>query len=180
MSELAGWSNFYVIAGSSAGALIGLQFVVMTLIADIPSAGSDELALNAFGTPIVFHFSVVLLLSAIINAPWHSAFTAAICCGAAGFVGMLYAVVVAWRVHKQSAYEPELEDRIFYVLLPMVAYAVLTASAFVAAAHLRQALFVVAGSALALLFIAIRNTWDTVTYHVLVQRRKRRERLAGK
>ena len=36
MTALAGWENFYVIVGSSAGALIGLQFVVITLIADIP------------------------------------------------------------------------------------------------------------------------------------------------
>jgi hypothetical protein len=34
MSALAGWENFYVIVGSSAGALIGLQFVVVTLIAN--------------------------------------------------------------------------------------------------------------------------------------------------
>ena len=34
MSLLAAWQNFYVIVGSSAGALIGLQFVVITLIAD--------------------------------------------------------------------------------------------------------------------------------------------------
>jgi hypothetical protein len=32
MTTLAGWENFYVIVGSSAGALIGLQFVVITLI----------------------------------------------------------------------------------------------------------------------------------------------------
>ena len=33
-SILTPWSNFYVIAGSSAGALTGLMFVVITLIAD--------------------------------------------------------------------------------------------------------------------------------------------------
>jgi len=32
MTALSGWENFYVIVGSSAGALIGLQFVVITLI----------------------------------------------------------------------------------------------------------------------------------------------------
>ena len=36
MSDLAQWESFYVIIGSAAGALIGLQFVVMTLIADRP------------------------------------------------------------------------------------------------------------------------------------------------
>ena len=32
MSELAAWDRFYVIAGSAADALIGPQFVVLTLI----------------------------------------------------------------------------------------------------------------------------------------------------
>jgi hypothetical protein len=32
MAELAAWDNFYVTVGSAAGALIGLQFVVMTLV----------------------------------------------------------------------------------------------------------------------------------------------------
>ena len=36
MTALEGWENFYVIVGSSAGALIGLQFVVMALVADRP------------------------------------------------------------------------------------------------------------------------------------------------
>ena len=34
MPELNEWDSFYVIVGSVAGALIGLQFVMLTLIAD--------------------------------------------------------------------------------------------------------------------------------------------------
>jgi hypothetical protein len=34
MSDLAKWDSFYVIVEPSAGALIGLQFVVMTLERD--------------------------------------------------------------------------------------------------------------------------------------------------
>jgi hypothetical protein len=36
VSEFAEWDSFYVIVGSAAGALIGLQFVVLTLIAERP------------------------------------------------------------------------------------------------------------------------------------------------
>jgi hypothetical protein len=32
MSELAKWNTFYAIVGSAAGTLIGLQFVMMSLI----------------------------------------------------------------------------------------------------------------------------------------------------
>jgi len=42
MSELAKWDSFYVIVGSAAGALIGLQFVVITLIAERPPAGAAK------------------------------------------------------------------------------------------------------------------------------------------
>ena len=40
MTLLSGWENFYVI-GSSAGVLIGLQFVVVTLIAERPPRDAD-------------------------------------------------------------------------------------------------------------------------------------------
>lgn len=42
MSELTEWGSFYLIVGSAAGALIGLQFVVMTLIAERPLLRADD------------------------------------------------------------------------------------------------------------------------------------------
>jgi len=53
MTALAGRQNFYVIVGSSAGALIGLQFVVLSLITDMPSARADAEAGDAFATPTI-------------------------------------------------------------------------------------------------------------------------------
>src|SRR5205085_12673274 len=73
-----GWTNFYVIVGSSAGALIGLQFVVRPLIAGRPTARGEAQAGDAFSTPSVVHFGVVLLLSAIVSAPWDGAGTLAV------------------------------------------------------------------------------------------------------
>jgi hypothetical protein len=69
MPPLGGWEDFYVIVGSSAGALIGLQFVVITLIAGRPVARGEAQAGEAFSTPSVVHFGVVLLLSAVVSAP---------------------------------------------------------------------------------------------------------------
>jgi hypothetical protein len=71
MTPLAGWENFYVIVGSSAGALIGLQFVVMTLIVNRPIAPGLAQAGSAFASPTIVHFGAVLLLSAAQCAPWH-------------------------------------------------------------------------------------------------------------
>ena len=70
MTALNGWENFYVIVGSAAGALIGLQFVVVTLAAERPALPMAE-AGAAFATPTIVHFGVVLLLSAVASVPWH-------------------------------------------------------------------------------------------------------------
>ena len=54
MPELTQWDNFYVIVGSSAGALIGLQFVVVALIADVARPRADAQASAAFQLPAWF------------------------------------------------------------------------------------------------------------------------------
>ncbi|HTN73493.1 MAG TPA: hypothetical protein VMO00_20595 [Methylomirabilota bacterium] len=163
MTVLEGWENFYVIVGSSAGALIGLQFVVITLIAAKPIARVDALAGGAFATPSVVHFGVVLLLSAIASAPWKEIIIVSFLWGLAGVCGFVYVVVVARRMRVQSAYQPVFEDWLFHVLLPIAAYAVLAISAYAGHSHARSALFFVGAAALLLLFIGIHNAWDDTT-----------------
>ena len=175
MTELSGWENFYVIVGSSAGALIGLQFVVITLIADLPVVRDAERAGSAFATPTVVHFGAALLLAAILSAPWHGIGPAAVLLGIAGISGLVYSVIVTHRTRRQTAYKPEFEDWLFHVLLPFAAYATLALSAYAARSHARQALFGVAVAALLLLFIGIHNAWDAVTYHVFVKKREHEE-----
>lgn len=171
MTVLDGWDSFYVIVGSAAGALIGLQFVVMTLIADrppTPAAGA------AFATPTIVHFGAALLLSALLRAPWQIITIAAFLWGLIGLSGIIYVVIVARRMRVQTFYIPEFEDWFFYALLPLAAYAVLVLSAFAAPFHTREALFGVGAAALMLLFIGIRNAWDSVAYHVFVSRGDRK------
>jgi hypothetical protein len=167
MPELAEWDSFYVIVGSAAGALIGLQFVVLTLIADKPPVGAQE-AGAAFGSPTIVHFSVALLLSALLHAPWQTITMAAECWAVVGFGGVAYTVIVIGRMRKQPVYKPQFEDWLFHSALPFVAYATLAMSAFQAASHTHDALFGVGGAVLLLLFIGIHNAWDNVAYHVLV------------
>jgi len=173
MTSLAGWENFYVIVGSSAGALIGLQFVVMTLVADIPIAQSQAGA--AFATPTIVHFGTVLLLAGIQTAPWHGLGVVALLWGVLGVSGIAYATVVARLMRMQTVYAPVFEDWLFHVALPFAAYATITASAFVSRANARTALFTIAAAVLLLLFVGIHNAWDAVTYHVFSKRAERRK-----
>ncbi len=175
MTELSGWANFYVIVGSSAGALIGLQFVVMTLVANMPITRGAAQAGDSFATPTVVHFGVVLLLSAAACAPWQGIAAVAVLWGFVGLCGVVYSVVVARRVRSQTIYETVFEDRLFHVLLPLAAYAMLAVSAWAASLYPRRALFFVGGAALLLLYVGIHNAWDTVTYHVFVKQHEQKE-----
>jgi hypothetical protein len=70
----------------------------------------------------------------------------------------------------QTVYQPEFEDRLFHVLLPLVAYSLLALAALAAPSHTREALFGVGAAALLLLFVGIHNAWDFVFYHVFVKK----------
>jgi len=170
MTELAGWENFYVIVGGSAGALIGLQFVALSLIANQPLARANAQTGGTFSTPTIIHFSAVLALSAILSAPWDGITAPGYVYGVMGCAGVIYSAGVAWRIRRQTAYKPEFEDWLFHVILPLVAYGILVACAIATRQRSREALFGVGGAALLLLLIGIHNTWDAVLYHVFTRR----------
>jgi hypothetical protein len=163
------WENFYIIVGSSAGALTGLQFVVMALVADSP-ARTDTSTIDTFGTPTVVHFCAVLLVSAILSAPWPALSQAAAAIGILGAAGVIYGLIVVRRARRVTGYKPELEDWIFHCVLPLVAYLTLLIAGVTLTFRHVPALFGVALFALILLFVGIHNAWDTVTYVTLALR----------
>jgi len=171
MSELAEWESFYVIVGSAAGALIGLQFVVLTLIAERPPIRAAE-AGAAFATPTIIHFCAALLLSALLRAPWQTVLPAAVLWAVIGIGGMAYTLIVMRRM-RMTHYRPGLEDWLFHAVLPFVSYALLVPAFFVEATYTREALFSVGATTLLLLFIGIHNAWDGVAYHVFVNLTRR-------
>jgi len=175
MTALAAWQNFYVIVGSSAGALIGLQFVVLSLIANRPTAQVDPQAGGAFATPTIIHFSTVLTLAGILSAPWDGVDAPRVLCGAVELTGVAYAAIVTGRMRRQTAYRPEFEDWLFHILLPFAAYLTLAVSAYAAGSHSHEALFCVGAAVLLLLFIGIHNAWGAVTYHVFFKKQEQQE-----
>ena len=164
------WESFYVIVGAAAGALIGLQFVVMTLLADKPRLATPE-AGAAFATPNVVHFSAALLLSCLMRVPWHGIEPAALAWGTVGFAGIVYLVIVMRRMRSQRTYQPDWEDWTYHFVLPLLAYALLLVSALAVRSHVEEAEKAVAAATLLQLFIGIHNSWDTIVYHVLVRMR---------
>ena len=166
MSALSEWQSFYTIAGSAAGALIGLQFVVLTLIANLPRRVASSQGAAVYSTPTIVHFTTVLVLSGAMVAPWQSVAPVAVLVGLAGVAGVIYSALNA-RVMRHAAYRPEMEDWVFHAVLPLLAYAVMAGSSVAGFAQMHEAgLFGIAGKIALLLLIGIHNAWDTVTYHV--------------
>ena len=162
--HLSNWDNFYVIVGSSAGALIGLQFVVITLIAGTGKVDSKQV--SAFGTPTVIHFSAALLISAILSAPWETLAGLRAILGIFGVIGIAYSVRAILHAVQQKTYEPELEDWLWFFALPLLGYVILFVAAALLVSQTLRALFMIAGVSLTLLFVGIHNSWDTVTFVV--------------
>ncbi len=163
---LTSWESFYVIVGSSGGALIGLQFVVITLIAERRELATSD-SLSAFGTPTVVHLTGALLVSAIMSAPWPSLLPVSVALMMCGLGGLAYGAVVIRRARRQTTYEPVWEDWLWYAALPCTVYAVVGLAAAFMPVHPETTSFVIGGAALALLLIGIHNAWDTVT-HIVV------------
>jgi hypothetical protein len=130
-------------------------------------------ASGAFLTPTIVHFSAALLLSGLLRMPWHTVAPAAILWGVTGFSGLVYAGVIVRRTLKQGAYKLDADDWAFYVAMPPLPYAALVVAALLSSHHTHEALLVVGGASLALLFLGIRNAWDSVAYHVFVNMAKR-------
>ena len=176
---LAAWENFYIIVGSTAGALIGLQFVVLALITEAGMLRGSGESLGAFASPNVVHFCAALLVSAIFSAPWGGLGPPGIAIAVAGAAGFVYSVAVLRRARRQRDYQPVLEDWIWHAALPLIAYAALVHAGIQLARVSTDVLFIVGGAALLLVFIGIHNAWDTVTYVTLERARERREKEAA-
>jgi hypothetical protein len=168
MSPLTAWVNFYIIVGSSAGALTGLTFVAVTLIAETRQRASGQ-GIAAFTTPTAVEFGTVLLISAVLSAPWSSFVPPAVLLGLCGLIGMLYAVVVMRRQRRFDDYTPVLEDWLRYAALPLVANTALLVAAILLPGNPEAALFVIGGVMVLLLFLGISNAWDIVTYIAVEQ-----------
>ncbi len=162
-SLLTSWANFYVMTGSSSAALIGLMFVVITLVTGTERARRSHEGTANFSTPTVVHFAGVLLLSAIISAPWHAAVYPCVILALAGLFGAAYVVRVAYRIKRMPGYTADTEDRIWHTLLPLLAYGAIFAGAIMLLTLTAQALFLLASAVVMFLFIGIHNAWDIVT-----------------
>jgi hypothetical protein len=172
-SQVSAWSTFYATMGTSAAALTGLVFVVVTLIRDVESMQPNEEGLATFTTPTVIHFCTALYVSAVFIVPWRAYGGVAILVGLGGLYGVIYVLRVIHRTMHldRDTYIPDAEDWTWYGVVPLLAYLAIFGGALTLPHGALQALFAIAGGVLLLMFVGIRNAWDVVTYLAIRDRR---------
>ena len=177
---LSDWQSFYVIVGSSAAALTGLTFIVITIAADdgeLASSASARLSgLRVFITPTAVHFGTALWLSALMCIPGQTALTLWVLLAGTGFAGLVYCVILLGRMlGKAFGYTPLASDWIWSILAPAAAYLALAGTGFMMPHRPTSSLYAVSGVAMLLLLIGIHNAWDVVVW-ITTERHARRER----
>ncbi len=148
------------------------MFVAITLIAGIEQHESTlNAGISAFNTPTVLHFCAVLLMAAILSAPWQAFSSIGILLGLLGLGGVLYLVIVMRRMRRVPLCQTPLTDWLWYVAFPLSAYIVLIVAALVLPVNPAPGLYIFGAVMVALLFLGIRNAWDLVTYFTVVRSR---------
>src|SRR3954469_15547448 len=160
-----GWENFYLIVGPSAGALIGLMFVVVTLTAG-RERDQTEQGKHLYTSPIVWHLAVVLLLSGTAVAPTIGPRLFGVLTGGVALLGMLMGIRSAVGIARGqlTAAEDNRFDTWWYGIIPTIVYVGLAGAAV---AVLRGATWsedAIAVALMALLLVSIHAEWDLVTF----------------
>ena len=157
-----GWGEFYLLVGSAAAVLIGLIFVVISLMQD-RSRSTVLAGSRLYMGPIVLGVSFVLVLSAAALTPGI---------GRAEFAAIAAAVALwgivrgAMSISGIAGLKDEVHwtDIWFYGVMPSLLYAGLGAVAWAVWQEKGWGLAGLAGFITLSLLLAIRNEWDLITW----------------
>ncbi len=175
MSEpLQGWHEFYFLVGTSAAALTGLMFVVVSInpenIGRRPASGT-----RGFVTPTMVFFTTAFLVSALLLAPGLPQRSLAVLLMATGIGGILYMLWTRVHYHWRHGFPDQAptrdaEDLVFFVSLPYVSYALLCLAALGLWLEKGYGAPTLAVATMLLVVTGIHNAWDLVIW--MAQRRK--------
>jgi hypothetical protein len=156
---LSSWHEFYGLLGTASAALIALLFVAVSIATGVMTQDAESRRNTAtYMSPVVFHYANVPFLSLIALVPTQTFESFGVVIGIASIGSVIYSIVIAVRVHGNPI--SDLPDRLCYGVIPAFCYA---SGLVVAALLLRENPFgldLLAGAALLLLVINIRNAWD--------------------
>ena len=156
------WHDYYILIATVAVTIIGAMFVVAS-IASPWLTPAKAMQSRAFLSPIVLHLSTIVLGCAAVMIPSLSDTGFAILFGLGGLGGLAYSLLITFRI---IHIHDDVEDQIWYAILPDIGYVVMLGSVVLALWHQPLALDALAGAAAILLVAGIRNAWDLTLFFV--------------
>ncbi len=169
MADLAPWHDFAILIGTAFATLIGLLFVSASVGAGVFNP-ERQYALRVFLSQSVVHFSAGLAIALIVVAPLPSPHVVGTLVLATALFGTAYAGVTGWRmVHHHLIETLDLADRLWYGIIPAIAYLVMIAAGVTLFRGLDPGVPLLAATLVLLLIAGIRNAWDITTWVILRQ-----------
>jgi len=160
------WHDFYVLVGTASATLVGLMFVAVSIGTSIFDE-DHRVGLTAFITPTVMHFAAALFTCLLVTIPTQSWRTLGGLLGAGGLAGSIYCGKLVIRIFVRQHSKLDLDDRLFYFLLPLLGYLLALIAAALLLAQSTTSANLIAVAVLTLLFAAIRNAWDMMVWIVI-------------
>jgi hypothetical protein len=159
------WSDFYLVVGGAAAVLLGLIFVVVSLMHDRPRS-TVLFGSRLYMGPIVLHMCFVLVLSAAALTPGMSARAYAAIAGAVALWGVVRGLMSLAGIRRLRGGDdpPHWTDSWYYGLLPLLLYVALAVVAMAFWKGWPQAPYGVAGVIVGLLLLSVRDEYDLVTW----------------
>jgi hypothetical protein len=157
------WHDFYVLLGTASATLVGLMFIATSIGATVFNEESRA-ALAAFITPTVVHFGAVLFACLVVTIPTHSWHSLGAVLGAGGLAGTVHSGRLLVLLIIRQRFNVDLEDRLFYVLIPLVAYVVALTAAVLLFEQSAIGAELIAVALLILLLAGLRNAWDMMVW----------------
>ena len=155
------WGEFYLLVGSAAAVLIGLIFVVISLMQD-RSRSTVLTGSRLYMGPIVLGVSFVLVLSAAALAPGIDNRQFAAVTAVVALWGLARAIMSSIGIARLK--EVHWTDFWFYGAAPTGIYLALAAIAVAFWQDCECSRVGVAVVITAMLLLAIRNEWDLITW----------------
>lgn len=157
---LHGWQSFYQLLGEASATLTGLMFIAASLGTRLIDDQTDP-KIRTFVTPTVIYFSLVLLVSALMNVPTLTRLPLIVALAATGLFVTVYSLSHLRRLRDFNQKEV-LESRAWFwnLLLPVFASLWLLGAALTLRRFLGCGLDAAAFGVVLFLLVGLHNAWD--------------------
>jgi hypothetical protein len=171
VDALSRWHEFYTLLGTSSATMVGLLFVAATVGSGVFS-GDRRAPLRVFLSASVVNFSLILAACLAVLAPVRSWVVPGGLIMGCGLFGLTHSCL-AWRDTLVDGLIKaiDVEDRTWYLALPITGYLCVAASGIALALRLDLGCDALAASVGMLLAVGLHNAWD-ITVWIITRRRE--------